>query len=177
MAAFATVADVEERSPSVYTPDEYQQVLVILEEVSDEIRAATGQTITQVVGDVVTLEGNGRRLLQLPQIPVTAVASVVIDGVTQVVNVDYTWNAKGVLRALCGRWPVWPVVVTYTHGYTTVPDPIKRLTAKLAAERISTDSSISQESVAGYSVTYRDPADLLSVHSGLLDQYMPVFLP
>ena len=46
------------------------------------VRKYTRQTITQVVNDVVTLPGNWSHVLELPQRPVTAVSSVVINGAT-----------------------------------------------------------------------------------------------
>lgn len=179
MTAFATVGDVAARLSEALDTGDFLRVGEYLEDASDDIRAASGQTIyPNVVGGIVTLQGNGRRLLQLPQVPVTAVASVVIDGVTQTVDVDYRWNAKGMLQRLGGCWPFLPVVVTYSYGYAAAPDPIRRLCAKLTAERFQTSSgSIQQESVAGYSVTYRDPEQIKAVYGDILDAYMPTNLP
>lgn len=63
----------------------------VLVEISTAIvqEAAGGQRIVQVVDDVAEIMGTTSSWLQLPQLPVTAVASVVIDGVTLTLGTDY----------------------------------------------------------------------------------------
>lgn len=109
--------------------------------------AAGNQRILQVVGDVVTTLGDSDYWLNLPQIPVTSVASVVLDGTTLTVGTDYKVFGNRLWRKLgwqsnigwpmdwqWGTWVQWPpsppastswftgpepsgVVVTCTHGY------------------------------------------------------------
>jgi hypothetical protein len=101
---------------------------------TDLIRAALGgQQVTRVDDDTVILEGNGRRVLQLPQIPVIAVGSVAVNGTTRAVGTDFTVTRDGRLTALGYPWPVGAqVTVTYSHGYDLVPEDLARLCAALA---------------------------------------------
>lgn len=108
------------------------------------VQEAAGQRIVQVVADVATLLGTTDSWLDLPQIPVTAVASVVRDGITLTLGTDYkvfgnrlwsragwqnniglnlgwygegyTWRPSYGTDAYLGQEP-GTVVVTYTHGY------------------------------------------------------------
>jgi hypothetical protein len=54
----------------------------LLDMASGVVRRYTRQNITQVVNDVVTLPGNWGNTLELPERPVTAVASVSMNGAT-----------------------------------------------------------------------------------------------
>jgi hypothetical protein len=94
----------------------------MLVEVSTSIvqEAAGGQRIIQVVDDTVNLVGTSDSWLALPQIPVSAVASVTLDGTVLVANTDYQvfgdriWRAQG-WQSLVGAPSL--VAVVYTHGY------------------------------------------------------------
>jgi hypothetical protein len=107
--------------------------------------AAGGQRIVQVTDDQVAIEGTTDSWLALPQLPVTAVSSVVLDGVTLTTAAnDYKVVGNRLWRRLGWQtnwgWPIdWPYpvwgvngtpfnwqgmlsepsvcVVTYTHGY------------------------------------------------------------
>ena len=108
-------------------------------------QACGGQRIVQVVGDVATIIGTTDSWLDLPQIPVTSVASVALDGTTLTVTTDYRVFGNRIWRKFGWQtnygWPYdgaysywggypppsiisgYPyqepsgVVVTYTHGY------------------------------------------------------------
>jgi hypothetical protein len=106
-------------------------------------QAAGGQRIVQVVGDVCSILSTSDSWLDLPQIPVTAVTSVVLDGLTLTVDTDYKrfgnrlWNRYGWQNKLgwvygwdwrpsyapfgtpwTGQEPSLSAV-TYTHGYAS----------------------------------------------------------
>jgi hypothetical protein len=78
-----------------------------------------GQRIVQVTDDVATILGTSDSWLDLPQIPVTAVTSVVRDGTTLAVGVDYKvfgnrlWSRRG-WQSNIG----WPVDYVNGYGYT-----------------------------------------------------------
>jgi hypothetical protein len=108
-------------------------------------QAADGQRILQVVGDTATVLGNSDSWLDLPQIPVTTVTSVTLDGVLLTTGTDYKvvgnrlWRRQGWQTSFGWPWDLsgigapwytyappslmWPfqepsaVVVVYTHGY------------------------------------------------------------
>lgn len=102
----------------------------VIVDASTAIRGELHQLIDQVEGDAITLVGQDRPVLALPERPVAAVASVTVDSVALVEDVDYWWTPAGVLTRLTGgrRGACWPypqrVAVVYDHGYATVPAPI-----------------------------------------------------
>lgn len=109
-------------------------------------QAAGGQRIVQVTGDTTTLLGTTDSWLDLPQIPVTTVTSVTLDGILLTVGTDYKVFGNRLFRAAGWQanqgWPMdWPwsrdavppsvgsswlqvqqpstVVVVNTHGYAS----------------------------------------------------------
>lgn len=142
--------------------------------------AAGGQRIVQVAGDVLPIMGTTDSWLPLPQLPVTAVTSVVLDGTTLTVGTDYQvfgnrlWRGVGWQTNL--GWPMdwprtaWPgftwanstaspslAVVTYTHGYA--PGAQELQLARSAVLSICTGAygnpqGLKSESIDDYSATY-----------------------
>lgn len=124
-----------------------------VEAACDHIRDYLCQQIDAVANDVVTLQGTGTRALTLPELPVTAVASVTLDGDA---ITDYTVDDYGILwRDDPGWWPRGDnYIVTYSHGYAPANIPaILKVVAFQLARRAGT-SDVRQESIADYSVTY-----------------------
>lgn len=78
--------------------------------------AAGGQRIVQVVGDPLAVMGTTDSWLALPQVPVTAVTSVVMDGTTLTLGTDYKVFGSRLWRKLGWQtsygWP-WD----YPYGY------------------------------------------------------------
>jgi hypothetical protein len=95
-------------------------------------------------------------VILLPELPVSAVNSVSIDG-TALTSDEYQWSANGYLRRTGNA--IWPadlrnIEVDYDHGYATVPGPIATITARLAARMLDTSINAKQESIGAYSITY-----------------------
>lgn len=90
----------------------------LLLEVSTAVvqQAAAGQRIVEVVDDVCSIMSTSDSFLHLPQIPVTAVKSVVLDGRTLTVGTDYKvfgnrlWRADG-----------WQTNVGWAYGWDWRP--------------------------------------------------------
>lgn len=179
MTAFATVAELADHlQTTIAAGQPTTAAQQALDGASAAIRTYTHQTISAVAGEVKTFTFSrsfgARRtytdLIFLPELPVTAVASVVVDGVTLVPNVDYTWDgATGILRRLNGWWdsgaPVTTVVVTYSHGYGAVPDDVKGVCLALAGRLYQ---SAGVEGRIEYSVgNYAEKSDPAAVTSGL----------
>lgn len=104
-----------------------------------------GQRIVQVVGDTLSVSGLTDSFLALPQIPVTAVSAVTLDGLALTLNTDYKlignrlWRRQGwqanygwpwELEGIGSPWYnyappslTWPfqepssITLTYTHGF------------------------------------------------------------
>ena len=106
--------------------DDLARVQQHLDLASSIIRRFTDQTLSVVVDDVVELEGVSRTTLILPERPVTAVSSVVVDGVT-LDPADYTFTSSGLLKRIID-WTTG-ATVTYTHGFPEGSDDYKAIKA------------------------------------------------
>lgn len=139
MVQFCAVADVAAfLQVTIAAGDPTTRATAAIEEASAAIQNYTRQTLSQVNNDALTLTvPANRRTILLPELPVTAVASVVEDGTALTVGDHYTWTAEGILARVGRDWDSrWQkVVVTHTHGYATIPDDIKHVCVRAAARR------------------------------------------
>lgn len=80
-----------------------------------------------------TFYGDGRKYLQLKAKPITALTALTIDGVAEDV-LDYSFDDDTILR-IDGTefYPGATIAVSYTAGYTTVPEPIKAAVLRISA--------------------------------------------
>lgn len=91
---------------------------------------------------VETLDGTTMRTVALPSLHVTAVASVVLDGVTLTHGAaqDYVWYPDGRVVRANGSWlgvgRLQSLVINYTSGYSAgdMPAALVEACARLAAE-------------------------------------------
>lgn len=118
------------------------------------IQSETGQTIERVTDDVVTLRGGPYGELTLPERPVVTVSSVAGELVRED---EWVWQGGTLFRRY--GWPE-VVVVTYTHGYETVPLDVKAITLAVAARVLAQNAAdnagnIKRETVGAYSVEYQ----------------------
>ncbi|PRX90828.1 hypothetical protein [Allonocardiopsis opalescens] len=166
MDPLATVADCTARGLTVTTEEE-PLLEVYLATASAAVREAAGCPISQTTS-TITLDGGPDHRLRLPGPPITAVASVLIDGAA----VD-DWRLRRSSASLW-RWGGWQgctepsdVEVTYTHGLPVVPADIVDLVCRIAAaclvaQRAEPDgeglaaADIRQERIGDYAVTYGD---------------------
>ena len=120
---------------------------------SDAVREDLRLSVDYVASDTVTLYGDDSGILVLPERPITAVSSITLAGQTLVpvqtgatsTLLMFDWRPDGrVYRVVYGgsfyaselyfKWPLGvPIVVTYSHGYQTVPSVFKRVALELAA--------------------------------------------
>ncbi|MFE2936668.1 hypothetical protein [Streptomyces sp. NPDC059278] len=120
------------------------------------IRGGLGQVIDQVQGDILHLVGTGHRVLNLPEMPVTAVTSVTVDDQALTKGVDYRWNRYGILTRLGACWPLdADVEITYTHGYEPIPPLLVQVCLQVAGRAwVNPKEAVSSESLGDYSVSY-----------------------
>jgi hypothetical protein len=173
--AFATVAELQVRLTTTFTAAQILSAEQALLAATAVIRTSFNQTISAVSDDTETFSlarpyGSSfgyTDALFLSELPVTDVASVVLNGITLVADTDYAVDLDtGVLRRLNGWWDQWGltnnVVVTYSHGYSPVPDDVKSVCLSAAARLYQgslTPANVRSESVGGYySVSYGDNA-------------------
>jgi len=117
VASFATPAELEAFTGGTIT--DTPRATALLAYVSDWIRAFSGQTLSQVSGETVVFGQTGVEILFLPQHPVTAVTSVLVDAVPKT---SFGWTRWGNLYLL-PQITYWTftdhVEVTYDHGFAT----------------------------------------------------------
>lgn len=159
----ATVDDLTARGLTI-DASEMQLIGVYLDVASAIVRQAAGCPISQTTS-TITVEGDRTQWLSLPGLPVTAVASVAIDGET-VTDFKLRSNRLWRLIGWSPRCEMSDVDVTYTHGLPTVPVDIVDLVCRLAAMALVAyrsggsngeqlgERQVIQERIGDYSATY-----------------------
>lgn len=146
--------------------------------------AHCGWDPTAVVANVtIRLDGNGSRIALLPSLYVTDVSAVVVTdpyGTDQVLTVgrgatDVSWSENGVLK-LKSCWPLacFPedqqnVAVTYSGGYSEVPDEITAVLESIG--RRSATLGIKSRQMSKAKFEYFPGGELLTVEQMVLDRY------
>jgi hypothetical protein len=161
--AFADVTDLEDR---LRTSLDYAQAVSVLQGATDEISSACpGWQLTEMVDDVVVLQGSGSTVLSLPMPPIAEVTAVVDsagDPVTGWTLVSTVANRQRYDRLeLAGWWYEDDVyTVTYTHGYDdeTRPAVLKELCLRLACRMWSNPEQVMQKRRGDYSASYGSSA-------------------
>jgi hypothetical protein len=153
--ALATVYDVE--AILLREIDDGVSVIVqrLLELASARVRQYTRQFLSAVAADTVTLEGRWDSEIYLPEFPVTAISSIVLDGNT-VDPSEYRFTSNGIVTRH-GRWwgsPRSTVVAIYDHGYDPMPDDVVHIVADLVAEQYRNPDLLQQEQLGNYEVRY-----------------------
>lgn len=128
------------------------------------VRTLTEQDFAPVHGGTAVLDGTGTDTLLLPQVPVNAAGTVVVNGSTLATN-EYVatsdgrlmrtagtatgWDSWAQYGRACGYWPPGHqnVTVTYDYGFSgTAPDDI-RMVALMIATRLVTQGGATSETV------------------------------
>lgn len=136
MVQFATEADLEALLQVAIPESASASAVRAIEGASAAIQGYCHQSLAYVADDVVTLTAEPfNRLLMLPELPVIDVTSVVEDGTTLVVSDDFAWYVNGLLYRKNRHWnsDFRNVVVTYSHGYQTIPVAVREVCARSAA--------------------------------------------
>jgi len=164
---FCTLQNVEDfLQTSITGADKIASANRAIVEATAAIKNWCHQVIERVANDVVTLDvaGCGYRLF-LPELPVVSVGAVVEDGVALAVTDDYKLGQYGVLHRANDVWwaqGIQIVQVTYTHGYSVIPDDVAAVCARaaarayqagLAAAAVGAVSGVSAMTLGDYSVT------------------------
>lgn len=184
MTALATIEDLFDRLVDISGIDQNRAESLLLD-ASAAVRRYTGQHFTLVENDEVKFRAR-RGVVVLSQRPVVEVTSVVdlngnavlysFDGIERIAlspNVPDTF-----------AWEPWrngleTAVITYTHGYTTIPQDVVAIVCQAAARAYGRDpreSGIQQEAIAGYSYSIGPAAaagavGLLPGEKEILDVY------
>ncbi len=127
--------------------------------------AAGGQRIVQVVDETLNILGLSGSWLDLPQIPVTAVASVTLDGsLLTVGTLDPThYKLRGNRLWRTDGWQTYwgqpsDVVVVHTHGYAAGAQELqlaRSAVLSLTKSCYANPSGVTSEAIDDYNVAYQ----------------------
>ncbi len=158
MASFATSADLATRLKKSFSNAEKDQADQFLAGASAWIRAVTGQTISEVVDDVWITDAPTSCVLWLPQRPVSAVTSVLVDG-----DPVTDWDLRGSRLRRPEAWSdgssIPEVEIVYTHGYPEGSDELdlaKDACLARAAEQRANPNGYKSEKIDDYARTHGD---------------------
>ncbi|MEU6944291.1 hypothetical protein ABZ957_03450 [Streptomyces sp. NPDC046316] len=159
----ATVADLEARGLAV-DPSEMDIASTYLDVASTAVREAAGVPISATTS-TVSLEGEHGPWLRLPGPPISAVATVELDG--EAVT-DWRLRSHKLWRVAGWNGCDGPseVEVTQTHGLAVVPSDIVDLVCRMVAAALvayrsqddgmglAADKSVTSERIGDYAVTF-----------------------
>lgn len=152
-----------------------------LDQATTAIQMATGQTLLATESTRLLLDGEGADTLLLPELPVTDVSVVRVEGI-ELDEDDYEWSSTGLLRlrGWCRHFPrrMQSVDVTYSHGFDPVPADLVLATAKIACRILAGGEvtgatldgvPITHERVGSYSVSYNQ--GLTQTETAVVERY------
>lgn len=153
--AFATAADLATYlGEDPFTGNRLAQANLALDLATARIQDWTRQTLELVTDDVIAFVGPEGSRIELPERPVVDVTQVTVDG-TVLGSASWVLSGVEVVR-LEGTWGGidTAVEVTYTHGYSPIPDTVRGATLQLAGQALQNPQSVAQESIGTYSISY-----------------------
>ena len=134
MADFATVAELE---TFMGTSGLGSRGTAFLGYASAEIRRYTGQDLEETVGRQETRAAPDRAIINLTQLPVTAVSSITVDAVA---FTEFDWTRWGkVHKTDWSDWDEGPIVITYDSGFDASSDEmtaVKLITLEVATRAL-----------------------------------------
>lgn len=166
MVAFATPAELASHL-QVASVDTASATLA-LNIATSAIRDHCGWDISETTVTGEEMDGTGTRNLWIETLRLTAVSSLEENGNLLTAGTDFDWTRYGkIVRNGCWPRTARSVVITYTHGYATVPEVVKGVCLDIAGRKYNNpQSSKSGTRTAGpftESFAYQDnPAGLLS---------------
>lgn len=109
------------------------------------VRRFCGWHVAPVITEELTIDGNGSRSILLPSNRVTAIESVVEDGVTLPATA-FDWSESGALEKVGGSWSrrKRSLVVTLTHGFDDASDVAGIISGIAARSMAAKDGALSQ---------------------------------
>lgn len=166
MATFALAADLASYLQATFTTAQTATATLLLTLASDEIRSVTGQEVDRVTDDAVELDAPADRELVLPQRPADEPTLVKVDGIAVT---DWTFRRDTLYRpagwvARDTNGVTLPVEVTYTHGWTTLPAELKRVTLQAAARAMRNPDGLREWQTGSESETFATETVALEVN-------------
>lgn len=183
LTPLAAVSDVAALMPRAMTSDETTRAAALLSSASSRIRGVTRQDFTQSqTTNIIAPIDNQIILPQRPVISVDAVGRVNADGKTILPYSVWTWDGAATLMlgppsAIINAPEVWvdsdwfwrnvSYQITYTHGYSVIPDDVIDIAASMVMRVIMAPGSpgVVGETIGGYSYRIADgfPSAMVSM--------------
>lgn len=158
--AFATSMDLEERLGVEFTAAEHLRARGLLLKASNLIRAATGQHISLVEGDVYTTRGYAGSRLTLPERPILDITEVLV-GDTTIDASGYYFQGDELIRWGASGWPQLGfgsstdvLAVTYTHGYEEIPGDVVAVCLEMVVRVWANPGAVVSETVGNVQTTF-----------------------
>lgn len=184
MTSPVTLDDLLVRLATTPADEKLPRLQALLDDAWAAVVARTGQTFEEATSTDVVLKVR-RGKVRLPQRPVTDIASVTDANDNPLV---YTWDGDVTieLSTLDLSWAIEPyrlgirtVKVTYTHGYTTIPDDVIAVVCQMAGRAFGVSperTGYNQEQTGPYMVGIGTAAasgaiGMLSEEKAVLDRY------
>lgn len=171
LPALATVEDITDRMPRALTSEEEARSAFLLKDASSRIRAFTRQKFSKIqTAEVMAPEDNQIILPQRPVVSVDGVARVNADGRSYLPFGVWTWDGIATIMlgppaAVINAPEVWTdtdwfwrnvtYLITYTHGFETVPDEIVGICAGMVQRTLLSPGAPGQISGTVGSYSYR----------------------
>lgn len=161
--SWPTVAELGDHLGAPIAAGETAHAQAMLDAARAKVQGFTSQRL-EAATDTVVLEADGYRLF-LPELPVTAVVSVTVDGALLASSAYAVVAETGYLNRVDGRpwsisqllpWSPPQVAVNYTHGYAVIPADVRTAVLELAALRFGNPTGATSEQIGNYS--YRNDA-------------------
>lgn len=160
MTTTGPFASAEEFSELTGLQADRARIQAHLSAASDLVRGYTGQTISRVLAEVEVLEKTDSDRLLLSERPVTAISTLVVNGVTQG-STTYTVTRWGLVVRVSGQPWNLGATVTYDHGLLETDwewGVVRSVTMDVAARSLSLNERSASEAMgsslmetAGYS--------------------------
>lgn len=148
--ALITLEDLEAFMGRDFEVSEEPQAEAIIEAVSSVIEAETGCSFTLHQDDMIRVQADGYGIIELGSPPVHDVVELV-DIVTGDELSGWRWDG---MVAVVGLNPEQAVLLTYTHGFESVPGDIRAVALGACSRVMYNPSGLRQETVGAISVTY-----------------------
>lgn len=147
------LADADDLATLCGVPATDAKLTLALRRASARFRGAVKRPISLTTDDQVWLDGDGTNTLLLPSAPIVGTPTVLVAGVA---FTDFSVSPNnGVLRAkTC--WPddLGNIQVTYTHGWSEVPEDIADAVLEQAELQYQVLAGISQMTLGPQSFTF-----------------------
>lgn len=161
---FCSVEDVADLLQITLEDADYIYIERAINEATEAIKIYTQQEIT-ARSETITIDCPGGSRIFLPELPVNTVSKVIEDEEELTATTDYKLGQHGILYRVNGYWSdgIQNVVITYSHGYSTIPQIIKDVCTRAAARAFQAGKrsketegvlGVSATSLGDYSVSY-----------------------